>query len=78
MGALYEFFSDSPILVGAALGVIIAVLCDCRFRRKEKTPSGMAHIPKEEFVARVAKGLDMPPALLDAMTDPLYLRLGKM
>ena len=26
MGALYEFFSDSPILVGAALGVIIAVL----------------------------------------------------
>lgn len=30
----------------------------------------MAHIPKEEFVARVAKGLDMPPVLLDAMTDP--------
>lgn len=26
MGALYEFFSDSPILVGAALGVIIAVI----------------------------------------------------
>ena len=26
MGALYEFFSDSPILVGVALGVIIAVI----------------------------------------------------
>ncbi len=26
MGALYEFFSNSPILVGAALGVIIAVI----------------------------------------------------
>lgn len=29
----------------------------------------MAHISKEEFVARLAKGLDMPTALLDAMTD---------
>lgn len=28
----------------------------------------MAHIPKREFVARLAKGLDMPAALLDAMT----------
>jgi hypothetical protein len=26
MGALYEFFSDSPILIGATLGVIIAVI----------------------------------------------------
>ena len=30
----------------------------------------MAHIPKDAFVARLAKGLDMPTALLDAMTDP--------
>ena len=30
----------------------------------------MAHIVKEEFVARLASGLDMPAALLDAMTDP--------
>ena len=26
MAALYEIFSDSPVLVGAALGVIIAVI----------------------------------------------------
>ena len=30
----------------------------------------MAHIPKEDFVARLVKGLDMPAKLLDAMTEP--------
>lgn len=29
----------------------------------------MVHISKHEFVARLVKGLDMPAALLDAMTD---------
>ena len=30
----------------------------------------MAYILKEDFVARLVKGLDMPAKLLDAMTEP--------